>query len=372
VRILHLHSGNIFGGIESMLTTIARQRGRATRVEHEFALAFDGRLAAELTDAGAPPALLGPVRLAHPWTVRRARRALADLLAAARPDAVVTHLPWTHAVFAAEIGRSGSRTVLWLHGPATGMLHRWAMLTPPDAVISNSAFTESSLPSRYRRLPRAVVHCPLSAPLARTRSERAHTRATLSTAPDAVVLLQASRLERWKGHEVLLRALAQVANVPGWAAWIAGGAHQPGERRYEQRLRSLARELGIAPRVRFLGEQTDVARLMAAADVYCQPNTAPEPFGLACVEALYAGLPVVGTDAGGVREIVTSDCGVLLPAGSVDAVAAAIRDLLQDPVRRQQLGAAGPARAASLCDPARQLRRLEQFVDGLADRRGAA
>src|SRR5687768_10424146 len=181
-----------------MLRTIARQRGRATRVEHEFALAFDGRLAAELADAGAPPALLGPVRLAHPWTVRRARRALADLLAAARPDAVVTHLPWTHAVFAPEIGRSGSRTVLWLHGPATGMLHRWAMLTPPDAVISNSAFTESSLPSRYRRLPRAVVHCPLSAPLARTRSERVQTRATLSTAPDAVVLLQASRLERWK------------------------------------------------------------------------------------------------------------------------------------------------------------------------------
>lgn len=372
MRILHLHSGNIFGGIESMLRTIARLRGRATRVEHEFALAFDGRLAAELADAGAPPALLGPIRLAHPWTVRRARRALSDLLAAARPDVVVTHLPWTHAVFAPEIGRSGLRTILWLHGPATGMLHRWAMLTPPDAVISNSAFTESSLPSRYRRLPRAVVHCPLSAPLARTRSERAHTRAALSTAPDAVVLLQASRLERWKGHEVLLRALAQVGNVPGWAAWIAGGAHRPAERRYEQRLRSLAREVGIAPRVHFLGEQTDVARLMAAADVYCQPNTAPEPFGLACVEALYAGLPVVGTDAGGVREIVTPDCGVLLPAGGVDAVAAAIRDLLQDSVRRQQLGAAGPARAAALCDPARQLRRLEQFVDGFADRCGAA
>ena len=55
------------------------------------------------------------------------------------------------------------------------------------------------------------------------------------------------------------------------------------------------RRRGIAGRVRFLGERRDVAACMHAADIHCQPNTAPEPFGLVFVEALYAGLPVVTT-----------------------------------------------------------------------------
>ena len=67
--------------------------------------------------------------------------------------------------------------------------------------------------------------------------------------------------------------------------------------------------------MRFLGERRDVAACMRAADIHCQPNTAPEPFGLAFVEALYAGLPVVTTALGGALEILTDACGVLVPAG---------------------------------------------------------
>jgi glycosyltransferase involved in cell wall biosynthesis len=368
VRILHLHSGNIFGGIESMLATIARHQCRESRVESTFALVFDGRLRAELVRSGATPALLGDVRLARPSTVRRARRNLSDVLASRQPDIVIVHLPWTQAVFGPEIRRGGVRMALWLHGPATGWLHTWTSLTPPDAVICNSAFTRSTMAAPYRRLPCAVVHCPLSPPPPRPGSARGHTRASLSTAPDDVVVLQASRLETWKGHEVHLRALARLANMPGWTAWIAGGAHQSGGRAYEARLHALAAGLGLASRVRFIGDQDDVAGVMAASDVYCQPNTEPEPFGLAFVEGLYAGLAVVGADSGGVREIVTGDCGVLVPPGDVEALAEALRMLVDDRARRERLGASGPARAKMLCDPATQLERLERFLTAVLTR----
>ena len=59
---------------------------------------------------------------------------------------------------------------------------------------------------------------------------------------------------------------------------------------------------------------------MHAADIHCQPNTAPEPFGLVFVEALYAGLPVVTTALGGALEILTDACGVLVPAGDAPAL----------------------------------------------------
>jgi glycosyltransferase involved in cell wall biosynthesis len=134
----------------------------------------------------------------------------------------------------------------------------------------------------------------------------------------------------------------------------------------------LAGRLGVADRVRFAGQREDVPRLLAAADIFCQPNTRPEPFGIAFVEALLAGLPVVTTDLGGAREIVDDSCGVRVPAGDARALAQALRRLMEEPRLRERLGRAGPARARQLCDPARQLGLLRETFERLARGRRAA
>jgi glycosyltransferase involved in cell wall biosynthesis len=105
---------------------------------------------------------------------------------------------------------------------------------------------------------------------------------------------------------------------------------------------------------------------MQAADVHCQPNSGPEPFGLAFVEALYASLPVITTDMGGAAEIVTRDCGVLVPPGDPAALRAALQTLVGNAGLRRALGVAGPARAAALCDPTKQLAQLFAVVEGVA------
>jgi glycosyltransferase involved in cell wall biosynthesis len=94
----------------------------------------------------------------------------------------------------------------------------------------------------------------------------------------------------------------------------------------------------------------------------CQPNTAPEPFGIVFAEALYAGVPVVTSDAGGAREIVHRTCGMMVPIGDERSLAAALQALIDDPALRTRLGSAGPARAASICSPASQVARLEALV----------
>jgi glycosyltransferase involved in cell wall biosynthesis len=116
-----------------------------------------------------------------------------------------------------------------------------------------------------------------------------------------------------------------------------------------------AHRLGIAERVRFLGQRSDVPALMAAADIYCQPNTGPEGFGLTLVEALRAGCPVITSALGGALEIVGDNCGILCPPGNVEAVAEALRKLITDPAYRKRLAQAGPIRATELCAPERQL-----------------
>jgi glycosyltransferase involved in cell wall biosynthesis len=113
-----------------------------------------------------------------------------------------------------------------------------------------------------------------------------------------------------------------------------------------------------------------VPRLLAAADIHCQPNTGPEPFGIAFVEALYAGVPVVTTALGGALEIVSDSCGVLVPPDDPGELAAALAGLIREPHRRCRLGAGGPARAAALCDPAVQLTRFGQHLAGVTSHHG--
>ena len=143
-----------------------------------------------------------------------------------------------------------------------------------------------------------------------------------------------------------MEALVRLKEDSAWKAWIAGGAQKAGESDYLSELVAAAERGGIADRVQFLGQRSDVARLMAAADIYCQPNTGPEPFGIAFVEALYSGLPVVTSDLGGAKEIVTDTCGVLCPPGDASAVASSLRELIANAKRRCALVA--PARGGTL------------------------
>jgi glycosyltransferase involved in cell wall biosynthesis len=388
MRVLHLSAGNLYGGVETLLVTLARSRALCPELKPEFALCFEGRAAEEIAATGALLHLLGEVRVRRPLSLLRARRRLKELVAQRGFDAVICHSAWAQAIFGPAVRAAGAPLVFWLHDAAAGRhwVERWAAMTPPDLAICNSRFTAATLSALYPKTPAEVVYCPVAAlqPAgARHRAERGDgrditpdaerdaVRAEFDTAPDATVVIQVSRMEEWKGHRLHLKALAQLAAEPGWICWIVGGAQRPHERQYLDALRAEAAALGIAHRVRFVGRRNDVGRLLAAADIYCQPNIGPEPFGIAFIEALYAALPVVSTALGGALEIVDESCGFLVAPNDAGSLAGALRRLMSDRELRARLGAAGPARAAALCAPARQLARLA-VVLGLARTPAAA
>jgi glycosyltransferase involved in cell wall biosynthesis len=203
------------------------------------------------------------------------------------------------------------------------------------------------------------VHYPLTAcPAPPPADGPPDVRAALGTPGPDVVIVMAARIEPLKGHQLLLDALARIPAGP-WQVWIVGGAQRPEEVEYLGALQGAAAARGLADRVRFLGERSDVPSLMAAADIYCQPNIGAEGFGLSFVEALAAGLPVVTTRLGAAPEIVTDDCGVLVEPGSPAELATALTALVADGARRRQLGEAGRRRAAGFCD-------LPAAIDALA------
>ena len=353
MRVLHVAAGNLYGGVERILVEIARAGAR-----HEFALSFEGRLSSELDAAGARRYSLGEVRFSRPISTGRARRRLRALTRTTAYDAIVCHSPWAYALAGPAL--DPVRPVLWAHDALVGQhwTERRVAALPPRQIICKSRYTEAAIAGWLPGAARPVIYAPVSAP--RALVSRSQVRAALGAREETVAILIASRLERWKGHADLIEALSGLDG--NWTLWIAGGAQRPHEQAYEAELHDLASRLGIIDRVRFLGERSDVPNLLAAADIHCQPNCAPEPFGIAFVEALYASLPVVTSDAGGAREIVTSECGVLVPPGRLDALRHALAELIASRERRLALGAAGPARAVELCDPARQFARLESAL----------
>jgi N-acetyl-alpha-D-glucosaminyl L-malate synthase BshA len=108
-----------------------------------------------------------------------------------------------------------------------------------------------------------------------------------------------------------------------------------------------ARMLGLENSVSFLGKLEQIAPLLAAADLFLLPSQ-NESFGLSALEALASGVPVVGSDAGGVPEVVRNgETGILCPVGDVPGMAAASLEILSDPKRWAEMSrlASADARA---------------------------
>jgi len=122
---------------------------------------------------------------------------------------------------------------------------------------------------------------------------------------------------------------------------------------------ALARRLGVLDRLRFLGTQQDIAEIAAMADVFLLPSEL-ESFGLSALEAMACGVPVVGSDAGGLPEVVRhAESGFLLPVGDVEGMAARTIEILKDDERRRAMGEAARHRVESLFDADRVVSQYE-------------
>ena len=290
-------------------------------------------------------------RSADPLRQLAAIRAMAASLRSDPPDLIHTHTP-----VGGFVGRTAA--LAW-RGPVVHTVHGLPFESRPRTLIERGfLLTERVLARRTTRFfsqargdaQRAVrwriaraddmfvigngVDVDRFAP---NLDDRRRLRAELGIPPDAVVVLTVARLVREKG----LIELADAAALLGPAApyFLVVGEALPTDRT------SVAGELAahlviarLGPRWRLLGYRSDVARLLAAADVFVLP-TYREGLPRSIIEAMAAGRPVVCTDVGGVSDVVTSGVsGILVPYGDAQALATAIGQLLADPAARERLG----------------------------------
>ena len=162
-----------------------------------------------------------------------------------------------------------------------------------------------------------------------------------SSATEEPYLLYLGRIDvHTKGIDTLLEAFARVApERPGLVLKIAGG----GEKSQVRRLEKLVARTGLGPRVELLGRvsETDKRQLLAASLFFCMPSRY-EGWGMTAVEAGASARAVVAADIDGLRDAVLDNVtGLLVPSGNGEALAAAMRRLLDDPGLRRSLGEQG-------------------------------
>jgi len=162
----------------------------------------------------------------------------------------------------------------------------------------------------------------------------------LRRSDDRTVILFLANVSERKGIFDMLNAFNRVApTCPDATLWIAGSGEN------ESAARAIASGFSCAERIRFLGRQSreQALDLFRNADIYCLPSHG-EPFGMAVAEAMSCGLPVVVTNAGGVRWIVDDQGGIRVPERAPEELARALTELIAVPERRRLMGAHNRAR----------------------------
>jgi glycosyltransferase involved in cell wall biosynthesis len=290
---------------------------------------YDRRLCEELTRSG--------------WTVERVTCTLAAL-----PDRAVTLVDGLVAVASPEVvlreaGRL--RVVVLLHMPFGERdrdirVPERRVLSSATAVVTTSAWSRRWVVHSYGLRARSV-HV----------AEPGVDPADLATgSASGGRLLCVAAVTGDKGHDVLLAALAEVADLP-WRLTCAGSLSR--DRDTASSRQRDAVELGIADRVTWTGalSRAELDKAYAEADVLALATRA-ESWGMVVTESLARGLPVLASEVGGLAEALGSTPagrpGLLVPAGDVSAMAETLRRWLEDDELRAQLRAAARARRTTL------------------------
>ncbi|WP_171013590.1 glycosyltransferase [Chitinivorax sp. B] len=341
-RVLHVIATLPVGGAENVLLSTLQRLGKEYQ-SVVCCLQEKGALGGEVEALGIPVIELHKLQRGG-WDGTIVD-ALVKVIQQHRIDLVHSHLyhPSLYARFAAN--RTGIPVVITIHNTyAKRKWHRqmlnWYLGKRTARIITVSeAIREDVI--RYDRIsPQRVVTIMNGIDLKRSQSQltRDVARSRLGLPVDAKVLVTIGRLVEQKGHTVLLTALAELADPTVHAVFAGDGS-------WRSRLEDQVRIMGLTQQVHFLGTRTDVGDILRAGDLYVMPSLW-EGLGLALLEGMAAGLPVLTSRVGGMAEVLRNGKdGCLVPAGDAVTLAETLAELLAAPERMQKFAAAAQQRA---------------------------
>ncbi|MBP1686708.1 MAG: hypothetical protein H6Q33_2851 [Deltaproteobacteria bacterium] len=272
----------------------------------------------------------------HRWPLDEVRR-IAGLARPKRLDVCHTHQTCAHTFGVLLRWMSGIPCVATAHAFSR---HVHWLLNERIIAVSQAAraflITRNFVPaSRIDVVPNFVDHRRLASA---GQVSRAQIRNVFGIDEGCPLIGVVGRVIPNKGWPDILWVLAQLSLAEPTARLLVVGSVTPG---YRSTLEAEAGVLQVAKKIVWAGQRLDIPQVLSALDIFVSLSR-QETFGLAILEALAAGIPVIATAVGGVPEVVRDgETGLLIPSGDHEAMARAIVALLRDEPRRRRLGQSG-------------------------------
>ena len=304
-----------------------------------------------------------------PW------RKLITYLRRERIDVLHAHKFGSNA-WAAPLSRLGRVPVVVAHehtwsfeGGPRMLVDRHLIARAADRMIAVSREDQRRM-TEIERIPAEKIVLIPNGVAAGERRPGNDVRAELGIDPGAPVIGTAVTLHRYKAVDNLIRAAAELTGrFPDLQVLVAGGRSDQHPEHLDE-LHALIAELGLEGTVRMLGLRTDVPDVIDALDVAVCPSD-QEGSPLAVIEYMDAAKPVVGTDAGGVPDLISEgETGFVVPTRDPRAMATAIAGLLDSPAERRRMGEAGRRRRLEEFDVAITARRVGELYLQLLEEQG--
>lgn len=346
MRILQLSSARSFGGGERHLADLANALAMRGHEVHA-ALAHDSPLNARLARLPSSNVVNLPLRnaldLKSVWQLSRyIRQHEIEIVHAHMARDYPLAMMAVNRVARATKPARAARLVITRHVLfPLNRLHAFT-LARVSSVIAVSEAVARSLTQQNIFPPHKLRIIPNGIDLARfvqaaTTQSREAVRRSLQCAPDALLIGTVGELRELKGHEEFLLAASTIAQRFKHAHFIIAGSDPTGTNEHRRLLERLVTKLKLEGRVHFTGWLEDVAPLLSALNVFVSASR-NESFGLAIVEAMACGAPVVATATEGAREIIEDEAsGALVSIGDVEALAVAVCAMLEDADKRKRM-----------------------------------
>lgn len=368
-RVVHIVEDLKIGGIEKVIAAIVLDLDKDKYRPEVWCLARGGAVADDLVNRGVPLKILHLSSYHNPFNVAR----LSRLISESRAD--ILHL---HGNFAGTFGRLSALLrrppVVLYHVHSTHydygrrsifierfLSHFTDRLICISVAVQSFIVQEEGIPETKT----CVIYNGVDSKFASSvGGDLLAKKAFWGINDNDTVITITASLRPIKGHSVLLEAFRRVleSGVNGKLLIVGDGPLKP-------EIQLTAERLGISKRVIFAGERTDVIDMLKMSHIFVLPSVGREGLGIALIEAMAAGLPLVGSRLGGIPEVIHDGVnGLLVTSGSADELASAIIRLARDASLREEMGRNGMRIFDEKFTQSGMLHRIESLYDKLLGR----
>jgi len=340
IRVLHIVEDLKIGGLERIIASIVLALNRDRYEAKVWCLAEGGQIAEELIDQGVEVKMLGMRSYYNPLQIMTLSRLLRN------EKINILH---THGYFGSTFGRVAAIfarvpvVLVHVHSTYYGYKKRNIVIEKLLSFFTDKTICVSEAVKRFvveiegiAEKKTCLIHNGVEIP-GTFEADPSVNRNSFSFSEEDYVAITIASLTPNKGHRVLIDAIKIISPKYNDLRLLIVG-----DGPLRDNLGAYAEELQLSSKIVFTGQRDDINLLLKLADIFILPSMEREGLGIAIIEAMAVGLPVIGTRLGGIPEVIEEDVnGLLFAPGNSEELAAAIEKLIAAPAIREKMGRMG-------------------------------